>query len=71
MSGLIIPHDHFGTHFDNNTVDEELELAGEILAELWSKLVINDHPAGAEFLGEEPSDIIITKSEKWKANHIR
>ena len=51
LSGTILPHDRFGTQLDNNnnTVDEELELknyehAGEILAELWSKLVVNDHP---------------------------
>ena len=50
-SGVILPHDHFGTHLDHNnkTIDEELELqnfeyADEILAELWPKLVIDDHP---------------------------
>ena len=60
LSGFIQPHDHFGTHLDhNNTVDEELEHknfehAGEILAELWSKLVISNHPVVAEFVREEP-----------------
>ena len=55
-----VPHNHAGTHLDNNnnTVDEELELknfehAGEILAKLWSKLIINNHPVVAEFVGEE------------------
>ena len=78
LSGVILPHDHFGTNLDNNnnTVDEELELknfehAGEILDELWSKLVINDHSVVAEFVREEPSDITITKSEEWEANHVR
>ena len=63
LSGVILPHDHFGTHLDNNNniVDKELELknfehAGKILAELWSKLVINNHPVVAEFVGEEPSE---------------
>ena len=76
LRDVILPHDHFGAHLDNNnnTVDEELELknfqhAGEILAELWFKLVINDHPVVAEFVGKEPSDITITKLEEWKANH--
>ena len=71
LSGVILPHDHFGTHLDNNnnTVDEELKLksfehAGEILDKLWSKLVINDHPVVAEFVREEPSDITITKLEE-------
>ena len=77
LSGVILPHDHFGTHLDNNnnTVDEVLELknfehAGEIVAEFWSKLVINDHPVVADFVGEQPPDITITKPEKWKANHV-
>ena len=37
LSGVILPHDHFGTHLDNenDTIDEELELqnfehAGEV-----------------------------------------
>ena len=78
LSGVILSHDYFGTHLGNNsnTVDEELQLkkfehAGEILAECWSKLVISDHPVVAEFVGEEPSDMTITKSEEWKANHVR
>ena len=59
MSGVILLHDHFGTHLDNNnnTVDEELELtnfehAGEILAKLCSKLVIKDHRVVADLLGK-------------------
>ena len=41
LSGVILPHDHFGTHLDHNneTIDKELELqnleyVGKILAEL-------------------------------------
>eukprot|EP00794_Sanderia_malayensis_P004092 gene4092-4646_t len=71
LSGVILPHDHFGTQLDNNnkTIDEELELrnfeyAAEILAELWSKLVIDGHPVVAEFINEEPLEITITKSEE-------
>ena len=78
LSGVILPHDHFGTHLDHNnkTIDEELGLqnfkyAGEILAELWSKLVIDDHPVIAEFVRDKASRITIAKSDKWKANHVR
>ena len=60
LSGVILPHDHFGTHLDNenDTIDEELELqnfehAGEV----------NDHPVVAEFVGRELLDITITKEE--------
>ena len=49
LNGVILRDDHFGTHLDNNNnnVDEELEFknfehASEILAKLWSKLLIND-----------------------------
>ena len=49
LSVVILRDDQFGTHLDNNNnnVDEALEFnnfehAGEILAKLWSKLLIND-----------------------------
>ena len=68
LSGVILPHNHFGTHLDHNnkTIDKELqfqnfEYAGEILAELWPKLVIDDHPVIAEFVRDEASEITITK----------
>ena len=70
LSGVILTHDHFGTHLNHNnkTIDEELELqnfqyAGEILAELWSKI--------AEFIKDPPSEVSIIKSEEWRANHVR
>ena len=78
LSGVILPHDHFGTHLDHNnkTIDEELELqnfeyAGEILAELWSKMVIDGHPVVAEFIKDPPSEVSIIKLEDWRANHVR
>ena len=78
LSGAILPHDHFGTHLDHNnkTIDEELELqnfeyAGEILAELWSKMVIDGHPVVAELIKDPPSEVSIIKSEEWRANHVR
>ena len=78
LSGAILPHYHFGTHLDHNnkTIDEELELqnfeyAGEILAELWSKMVIDGHPVVAEFIKDPPLEVSIIKSEEWRANHVR
>ena len=56
---------------DNNNiiVDEErnlksFEYAGQILAGLWSKLIINDHSAVAEFVWEKPLYITITNSKE-------
>ena len=59
---------------NNNIVDKEpalksFEYAGQILAGLWSKLIINDHPAVAEFFWEEPLYITITNSKEWKTSH--
>ena len=78
LNGVILPHDHFGTHLDHNnkTIDEELELqnfeyAGEILAELWSKIVTVGHPVVAEFIKDPPSEVSIIKSDEWRANHVR
>lgn len=77
LAGVILPHDHFGTHLyhNNQTINEDLELknfehAGGVLSELWSNLVIDGHPVVAEYIKEEPSEITIDtiKSEEWKAN---
>ena len=57
LAGLILPHDHFGTHLDSQgrTTDRELELsnfehAGKILADIWSKTVIDGNPVVAEYI---------------------
>lgn len=50
---------------------KQFERAGEILAKVWSNLVISDHSVVAKFVGEEPLGITIPKSEEWKASHIR
>lgn len=48
LVGIVLPHDHYGTHLDNNgnTVDPDLEkenfsYSGRALAEVWSELVID------------------------------
>ncbi|CAG8846408.1 23185_t:CDS:2, partial [Gigaspora margarita] len=49
LAGIILPHDTFGSHLDEQlkTTDDELEkhnfkVAGEILASVWENTVIND-----------------------------
>ena len=51
MCGLILPHDSFGSHLNSKgrTVDDELELqnfkkAAEVLADVWTEHVIDNHP---------------------------
>ena len=50
LSGLLLPHDHFGSHLDGSgkTVDSALEKknfekAGQVLAEVWSSTVIDGY----------------------------
>ena len=53
-SGVVLPHDTFGTQLLNRkTVDEQLEMmnfeaAGKVLCEMLEKLVIDDYPVIAE-----------------------
>ena len=63
LTGLILPHNHFGTHLDANgfTKDAELEkenckLTGDVLAEVWSMNVLDEYPVVAEYI--EPSPMI-------------
>lgn len=81
LAGVLIPHDHFGNHLNsqNQTTDTDLELqnfkyAGEALAELWSKVVIDKHDTVAEYVVPENSVIdqcnLMSKDLKWMATHV-
>ena len=57
LSGLVLPHDYFGTHLNLSgyTVDADLEKsnvkkAGEVLAEVWTMDRIDGQPVLAEFI---------------------
>ncbi|KAJ8687960.1 hypothetical protein QAD02_024398 [Eretmocerus hayati] len=79
LSGVILPHDHFGTHLDNShrTIDHDLEArnfgyAGKALAEIWSNMVIDHHPVHAEYI--EPQEMTIEEENpdpEWYAEHVR
>ena len=57
----MFPADTFGLHLkDGQTIDDEheqrnFEAAGEVLAEVWSNLVIDDHPVKAEYVAMKPT----------------
>ena len=58
------------------TVDKDLELknfeyAGRTLAEIWSGLLIDGNPVVVEFIEDDAPVIVGTKSEEWKACHVR
>ena len=78
LSGVILQHDKFGSHLDGKgeTIDKDLELrnfqyAGHILADIWSELVIDGNPVVAEFIEDEAPVVMESKSEEWKACHVR
>lgn len=80
LSGVIIPHDHFGSHLNNRciTVDEELEkknfqYVGTILAELWSELVLDSYPVTAEFICDidDATSVPEIPSQEWYMQHVR
>ena len=78
FSGVILELDKFGSHLDAKgvTIDKDLELksfeyAGRTLAEIWSGLAIDGNPVVAEFIEDDAPVIMRTKSEEWKACHVR
>ncbi|CAF3698963.1 unnamed protein product [Rotaria sordida] len=57
LAGLILPHDHFGSHLNDSgvTINVDLEKlnfrkAGQILAETWNQSVIDGFPCVAEYI---------------------
>ena len=78
FSGVILENDKFGSHLDAKgvTVDKDLELknfeyAGRTLTETWSGLVIDGNLVVAVFIEDDAPVIMGTKSEEWKACHVR
>jgi len=78
LSSVILEHDKFRNHLNakGETVDKDLEMknfefAGRTLAEIWSGLVIDGNPVVAEFIEDEAPVNEATKSEEWKACHVR
>ncbi|KAJ8896472.1 hypothetical protein PR048_001816, partial [Dryococelus australis] len=80
LTGVVLPHDSFGTHLDSNsrTVDVSLEKdnfkkAGEILAEIWSAVCIDGHEVVAKYIdpNNDTSNVTDLPSEEWYAEHVR
>lgn len=82
MTGLVLPYDKWGNHLNSKgeTIDDELERknfrhAGETLAEVWSKLVLDKFEVFSEYVDPTRSSLekedLITVSEEWKADHVR
>ena len=78
LAGIVLPADTYGTHLkDGRTIDEKLEeenfkAAGEVLSEVWSNLVIDDHPVTCEYVSQKPPEYIsgFTVSASYKSRHL-
>ncbi|KAJ6646124.1 hypothetical protein Bhyg_01334, partial [Pseudolycoriella hygida] len=79
--GIILPHDRFGTHLDNQgkTIDADLEkknfsYAGKALAEVWSETVIDGYVTVAEYVHPEDSNMkqssLLIKDVNWHDRHV-
>ena len=78
LAGVVLPRDTFGSHLNNKkeTVDKELEMknfpkAGEALAEILSKTVIDNYPTVAEYINPSDEVFITAKDQEWMAKHVR
>lgn len=78
LAGLILPHDHFGSHLNGslNCIDDELEKknfqkAGEVLSEVWSNIVIDGEAVVAKYIQPKTYSTSIEQSEEWKSTHVR
>jgi hypothetical protein len=82
LSGLVLPHEHFGGHLDSQgrTVDDTLEksnfqFAGETLSKIWSDVMIDKFPVIAEYIVPENSkratETLLTTGSTWFQEHVR
>ena len=82
VTGLILPHDHYGSHLNErgNTIDSELEktnfkFAGDTLAEIWSQLIVDNFPTVAEYIDPTESELqeqnFMSRDQKWYDVHVR
>src|SRR5699024_252095 len=82
LAGLILPHEHYGSHLNKSLkcIDSELEVrnfakAGQVLAEVWSNTVIDGEPVVARYI--DPSStrpvptMISEKKQVAKCKNLR
>jgi len=80
LSGIILPHDSYGSHLGANgsTIDKGLEIrkfekAENCLAEVWNESVLDGYPVHATYVtpGQRQFGSVPQKSEGWKSIHVR
>lgn len=82
LSGVILSHDHYRSHLDDQrrTIDDELELrnfnyAGKLLVDVWLRLVVDGHLTMAEYIEPYVSELkeenIVKRPQSWMELHLR
>lgn len=82
LSGVILPHDRFGSHLNEKyeTINNDLEkqnfgFAGKSLAEIWSQVTVDGFPTIAEYINPEESEVseneLQLRDEEWFSIHVR
>ena len=79
LSGLILPHDHFGSHLDSSLKTKDIELekanfqkAGEVLAEVWNATVIDGFDVAATFVPCSTGKLdLAAPPDDWSSTHVR
>ena len=76
LSGLVLPHDHFGSHLNDQgiTDDDELErenfeFAGQYLADIGSEVNIEGYPTVAEYIDPSKSEIDVNTIQSRDRPH--
>ncbi|GBO27060.1 hypothetical protein AVEN_143994-1 [Araneus ventricosus] len=77
LCGLILLHDHYGSHLDENgrTIDEDIEqnnfaYAGKTLAEIWSSISIDSYPVTATYVDSGEPDFLDYDMD-WYSKHVQ
>ena len=77
LSGVILPHEQYGHHLDEQgrTIHADLEkrnfeYAGLALCEIWQNVTVDDHKTDSKS-SELPQSNIQKKDEDWISRHVR
>ena len=77
LSGILLPHETFGTHLDSSrkTIDHNLKkhnfkAAGKILAKVWEEISLDNLPVVADHIKNAAKDPV-DWNEKWISVHCR
>lgn len=82
LTGLILPHDHYGNNLNESEVSTDADLekkdfkfAGITLAEIWSQVIVDNFSTVTEFIDPTKSELLenqlLSRDHKWYDVHAR